>query len=477
MGDITGFLKVKRKEAGNRPVVERISDYSEIEQILNSEDRMLQASRCMDCGVPFCHWSCPVDNLIPEWNDLLHRGDWRGAYQRLARTNNFPEFTGRICPAPCEHGCVMNITGDTVTIRENEVAITERAFAEGFIRPEPPVRRSGRKVAVIGSGPAGLAAADLLNKAGHEVTVFERETRAGGLLRYGVPDFKLSKSVVDRRVRLMMAEGVIVKTNVNIGKDYSLADLSTQYDAVCIATGATYSRDLQIDGRELGGIHFALDYLTAQNKINSGEWSYPGMGINANGKRVLVIGGGDTGSDCVGTAIRQQAVSVTQIEIMPEPPVTRTINNPWPYYAKVLKTSTSHEEGCTRLWSVSALRFTGTEGTVTGAEIADVEWKETAEGMTMSAVPGSARVIEADMVLLALGFMHKAADSLPDELGMHYGNGKNIIINEDHSDLSGVFAAGDFVSGPTLIVRAIASGRRAAQGIDRFLTGGNELTE
>lgn len=477
MGDITGFLKVKRKEAGNRPVVERIWDYSEIEQILNSEDRMLQASRCMDCGVPFCHWSCPVDNLIPEWNDLLHRGDWRGAYQRLYRTNNFPEFTGRICPAPCEHGCVLNIMDETVTIRENEVAITERAFAEGFIRPEPPVRRSGKRVAVIGSGPAGLAAADLLNKAGHEVTVFEREARTGGLLRYGVPDFKLSKSVIDRRVRLMVAEGVILRTNVNIGKDYSLADLSTQYDAVCIATGATYSRDLQIDGRELKGIHFALDYLTAQNKINSGEWSYPGAGIFANGKRVLVIGGGDTGSDCVGTAIRQQAVSVTQIEIMPEPPARRTVNNPWPYNAKVLKTSTSHEEGCTRIWSVSALRFTGSEGHVTGAEIADVEWKEFAEGMTMVTVPGSARVIEADMVLLALGFAHKTADSLPDELGMHHDDGKNVIINEDHSNLHGVFAAGDAVSGPTLIVRAIASGRRAAQGIDRFLTGGNELTD
>jgi glutamate synthase (NADPH/NADH) small chain len=474
MGDITGFLKIKRKEAGNRPVAERIADYSEIEQILNSEDRMLQASRCMDCGVPFCHWGCPVDNLIPEWNDLLYRGDWKSAYRRLSMTNNFPEFTGRICPAPCEHGCVLNIMGEPVTIRENEVAITERAFTEGFIRPEPPARRTGRMVAVIGSGPAGLAAADLLNRAGHEVTVFERDARIGGLLRYGVPDFKLSKSVIDRRAKILKEEGIIFRTDVNVGKDYSINELREQFDAVCIATGATHPRDLRIEGRELNGIYFALDFLSAQNRINSGEQPANPFRINAKGKRVLVIGGGDTGSDCVGTAIRQQAASVTQVEIMPEPPTERSSYNPWPYYAKVLKTSTSHEEGCTRLWAISAIRFNGESGHVSGVEAVDVEWKQKEGHQTMSTIPGSSRIIEADMVLLALGFEHKTAASLLNDLGMHSDITDLSIGEEGSTGLNGVFAAGDAVSGPTLIVSAIASGRKAAHEIDRFL-GGKEV--
>ena len=290
MGDITGFLKIKKKEAGNRPVVERICDFSEVEQILNSEDRMLQAARCMDCGVPFCHWGCPVDNLIPEWNDLLFKGDWRGAYQRLSATNNFPEFTGRICPAPCEHACVLNIQHDPVTIRENEVAIVERAFSEGYIKPVPPPGRTGKKVAVIGSGPSGMAAADLLNKAGHEVTLFEKDARAGGLLRYGVPDFKLSKATIDRRLDIMMREGLTIRTNVNIGEDILMQDIVNQYDAVCIATGASQPRDLMVEGRDLNGIHFALDFLVSQNKINGGEASGTAGPVNARDKRVVVIG-------------------------------------------------------------------------------------------------------------------------------------------------------------------------------------------
>jgi len=485
MGDITGFLKIKRKEAGNRPVVERIADYSEIEQILNSEDRMLQASRCMDCGVAFCHWGCPVDNLIPEWNDLLYKGDWKGAYRRLSMTNNFPEFTGRICPAPCEHACVLNIMGEPVTIRENEVAITEKAFAEGFIRPEPPLRRTGRRVAVAGSGPAGMAAADLLNKAGHEVTVFERDARVGGLLRYGVPDFKLGKLVIDRRVKILTEEGIIFRTGVNIGKDISLDELRGQFDAVCIATGATRPRDLHIEGRELHGIHFALDFLSAQNRINSGEQHMTaggqadqGTGISAYGKKLLVIGGGDTGSDCVGTAIRQQAASVTQIEIMPEPPLRREAGNPWPYYAKVLKTSTSHEEGCARLWAVSAVRFSGEGGRVSAVEIMDVEWEQTDGRQSMRTVPGSTRIIETDMVLLALGYECDKADFLFTELGLHADRANDLSIGEegcirrgaDRQGLEGVFGAGDAVSGPSLIVRAIASGRKAAHEIDRYLS-------
>ena len=352
MGDITGFLKIKRKEAGNRPVHERVCDFSEVEQILNSEDRMLQASRCMDCGIPFCHWSCPVDNLIPEWNELLYKGDWKAAYERLAATNNFPEFTGRICPASCEHACVLNINQEPVTIRENEVAIVERAFSEGYIKPQPPLVRTGKKVAVIGSGPAGMAAADLLNKAGHTVTLYEKDEKPGGLLRFGIPDFKLSKATIDRRIGIMIAEGLIVRTGVTIGKDISAAEIMEENDAVCIAIGSGQPRDLKIEGRELNGIHFAMDFLAGQNRINAGDVPATGSRIIAEKKKVLVIGGGDTGSDCVGTSIRQRAASVTQIEILPRPPGVRTPDNPWPFYGKILKTSTSHEEGCSRMWNL-----------------------------------------------------------------------------------------------------------------------------
>jgi glutamate synthase (NADPH) small chain len=374
MADINGFLKIKKKEAGNRPINERIGDHSEVEQVLNSEDRMLQASRCMDCGIPYCHWGCPVDNLIPEWNDLLYKGDWKGAYLRLAATNNFPEFTGRICPAPCEHACVLNIGGEPVTIRENEVAIIERAFAEGYIKPEPPKFRTGKKVAVIGSGPAGMAAADLLNKTGHLVTLFEKDEKAGGLLRYGIPDFKLNKAVVDRRLNLMIKEGLIIKTGVTIGKDISGKELVDQFDAICITIGAGHPRDLVAEGRELNGIHFAMEFLPLQNRVNAGQIHASANPITAEGKKVLIIGGGDTGSDCVGTSIRQKAVSVTQIEILPKPPLTRAENNPWPYFGKILKTSTSHEEGCERYWSLATVRFLGNENRVTGVEVEDVLW-------------------------------------------------------------------------------------------------------
>ena len=324
MGDITGFLKIKRKEAGNRPLNERICDYSEVEQVLNSEDRMLQASRCMDCGIPYCHWSCPVDNLIPEWNDLLFKGGWKAAYERLISTNNFPEVTGRICPASCEHACVLNIDQEPVTIRENEVAIAEKAFSEGYVKPAPPAKRTGKTVAVIGSGPAGMAAADLLNKAGHSVTLFEKDDKAGGLLRYGIPDFKLSKAIIDRRIDLMKKEGLIVKTGITIGKDISAKEIAEQFDAVCVAIGSGQPRDLNIEGRTLKGIYFAVDFLSNQNRVNSGSFNFSDNLLNAEGKRVLVIGGGDTGSDCVGTSIRQKAASVTQIEILPKPPVFRT---------------------------------------------------------------------------------------------------------------------------------------------------------
>lgn len=470
MADINGFLKIKRKEAGNRPLNERICDHSEVEQVLNSEDRMLQASRCMDCGIPFCHWSCPVDNLIPEWNDLLYKGEWKAAYLRLAATNNFPEFTGRICPASCEHACVLNINQEPVTIRENEVAIVEKAFSEGYIKPEPPKIRTGKKVAVIGSGPAGMAAADLLNKTGHLVTLFEKNEKAGGLLRYGIPDFKLSKATIDRRLDLMIKEGLIIKTGINAGKDITVNELLEQFDAICISVGATHPRDLIAEGRELNGIHYAMDFLSNQNRVNAGQLPASSNHINAEGKKVLVIGGGDTGSDCVGTSIRQKAVSVTQIEIMPKPPLTRANNNPWPYYGKTLKTTTSHEEGCERYWSLSALKFIGNNNHVTGVEVEDVEWKIKDGRYSMEVVAGTIRKIDADLILLAMGFVHPVLDGLLSELELELDHRRNIKVDQNQlTSRQKVFAAGDSISGATLVVNAIASGRKTAKEIDRYL--------
>jgi glutamate synthase (NADPH/NADH) small chain len=470
MGDITGFLKIKRKEAGNRPVHERICDFSEVEQILNSEDRMLQASRCMDCGIPFCHWSCPVDNLIPEWNDLLYRGEWKAAYDRLIATNNFPEFTGRICPASCEHACVLNIGQEPVTIRENEVAIAEKAFTEGYIKPKPPRVRSGKKVAVVGSGPAGLACADLLNKSGHHVTIFEKDSKAGGLLRYGIPDFKLSKATIDRRLDMLIREGIALETGIQVGREKSGSQLLSEYDAICIAIGSGHPRRLNVQGCEFKGIHLAMDFLTAQNKINAGELAYSANPINAEGKNVLVIGGGDTGSDCVGTAIRQKAKSVTQIEILPKAPETRSADNPWPYYSKTLKTSTSQEEGCERYWNLNTLRFVGDGAITKGAEVEEVSWEKTDGTFKMTPVPGTKRIIETDLVLLALGFEHPVLEGLITELGIELDKRKNIKASGTMTtSVSKVFAAGDSVCGASLVVNAIASGRRAAKEIDRFL--------
>ena len=473
MGDPKGFLKIKKKPAGNRPIHERTDDYSEVEQVLNSEDRQLQASRCMDCGIPYCHWGCPVDNLIPEWNDLLYRGDWKGASERLHHTNNFPEFTGRICPAPCEHSCVLNIDGDPVTIRENEAAIVEKAFAEGYIKPNPPKVRTGKKVAVIGSGPAGMAAADQLNKAGHTVTLIEKDRKVGGLLRYGIPDFKLNKHTIDRRLKIMMAEGVEIKTETEIGKDISGLELMEKYDALCLAIGAMHPRDLNIEGRELDGIHFAMDYLTQQNKVNDGAYVAYDNRITAENRHALVIGGGDTGSDCVGTAIRQGAKSVTQIEILPKPPEQRNGDNPWPYFAKTLKTSTSHEEGCERRWSLSTLRFVGMQQRVTHAELEEVKWERLNGSHEMKAVPGTIEQIDADLILLAMGFVHPVHEGLLAELDISLNSRKNIDVNLSMAtNIDKVYAAGDAASGASLVVNAIASGRRAAKKIDEFLNNG-----
>ena len=470
MADINGFLKIKKKDAGNRPINDRIRDFSEVEQTLNSEDRMLQASRCMDCGIPFCHWGCPVDNLIPEWNELLYKGDWKGAYSRLYSTNNFPEFTGRICPAPCEHACVLNINLEPVTIRENEAAIAEKAFSEGYVKPVIPKVRTGMKVAVIGSGPAGMAAADQLNQAGHFVTLFEKDDKAGGLLRYGIPDFKLSKTVIDRRLNIMIQEGLVIKTGVTIGKDISAKELTEQFDAICIAIGAGHPRDLIVEGRELSGIHHAMEFLTLQNRVNSGNLHTTDNPITAEGKKVIVIGGGDTGSDCVGTSTRQKPERVMQVEILPKPPITRAEDNPWPYYGKILKTSTSHEEGCERYWGISTLRFLGENNHVKGVEVEDVSWKNDSGRYTMEPVEGTRRVIEADLVLLAMGFIHPVIEGLLSELELDLNLRKNIKVNEQNlTSRQKIFAAGDSVSGASLVVNAIASGRKVARDIDKFL--------
>lgn len=472
MADPRGFIKIPRKLAGNRPVSERISDFGEVEQTLNSEDRKLQASRCMDCGIPFCHWGCPVDNLIPEWNDMLYRGEWKKAIDLLHSTNNFPEFTGRICPAPCEHSCVLNIDEEPVTIRENEAAIVEHAFAEGYIKPEPPKVRTGKKVAVIGSGPAGMACADLLNKAGHTVTLFEKDDAVGGLLRYGIPDFKLNKIFVDRRVNLMIDEGLIVRTNTEVGKDITGEEIMKEFDAVCLAVGAMLPRDLPVEGRELDGIHYAMEFLKQQNKVNRGlEVPYDSQ-ISAKGRDVVVIGGGDTGSDCVGTSIRQGAKSVLQIEILPKPPVKRDDDNPWPYYAYTLKSSSSHEEGCERRWSLATSRFIGKQQRVTSIEVNSVEWiKNGFSRPEMKIIEGSTQEIKADLVLLAMGFVQPVHEGLLNELGVEYTDRKNVKISAQYrTNKDKVFAAGDSVLGASLVVRAIHSGRQAAKNIHEFLS-------
>ncbi|MDR3062129.1 MAG: glutamate synthase subunit beta, partial [Dysgonamonadaceae bacterium] len=353
------FLTINRKEAGYRPILERIADFGEVEQTLNQEDRMLQASRCMDCGIPFCHWACPLGNLMPEWQDALSKGKRKEAYDILTKTNNFPEFTGRICPALCEKSCVLMLSEQQpVTIRENEAAIAEYAFQEGYIKPLPPKVRTGKKVAIIGSGPAGLAAADILNKKGHTVTVFEKEEEPGGLLRFGIPDFKLNKGIIDRRLHILKEEGIVFQCGVEAGKDIEVEKLISGFDAVCLAVGAGEARDLKVEGRSLKGIHLALEFLQQQNRVIAGKQIPTTELISAKDKHVLVIGGGDTGSDCVGTSIRQKAVKVTQIEILPQPPVDCNPETPWPAYPNVLKTSSSHQEGCTRAWNLSTKRFT-----------------------------------------------------------------------------------------------------------------------
>lgn len=472
MGNPKAFLTIGRKEAGYRPISDRIRDYGEVEQTLNVEDRRLQASRCMECGVPFCHWSCPLGNKQPEWQDRLYKNDIKGAYALLNMTDDFPEFTGRVCPALCEKGCVLNKTHEPVTIRENEAAIVERAFEEGYVVPKVPKSRSGKRVAVIGSGPSGLACANQLNHMGHTVTLFEKDEAIGGLLRFGIPDFKLNKSVIDRRLKIMEAEGVEFRTGVNVGVDVSADDILKEYDAVCVTIGSGVPRDLKVEGRELKGVHFALELLQQQNRVVAGADIPSADRISAKGKHVLVIGGGDTGSDCVGTSIRQGALSVTQIEIMPKPPVGENPATPWPYWPVVLKTSSSHQEGCERKWLLDTRRINAdANGHVKSVDVEEVEWVKDAETGKMNLVhTGKTETIKAELVLLAMGFTNPVQEGLLAQLGVEKDARKNVKVGADHStSCAKVFAAGDASTGASLVVRCIASGREAARGINQFL--------
>ncbi len=471
MGNPRGFLEVPRKDSGNRPINERIDDYGEVEQTLNEADRVLQASRCMDCGIPFCHWACPVGSKIPEWQDAVYKGEWKLASDILHSTNSFPEFTGRICPNPCEKSCVLAIHKEAVTIRENECSVVEKAFAEGYVQPRVPKVRTGKKVAVIGGGPAGLSAADLLNQMGHKVTVFEKDEAVGGLLRFGIPDFKLNKKIIDRRIEIFEQEGIEFKYNTYVGFDVKGEQILKDFDAVVLAIGAMKPRDLPVEGRELKGVHFAMEFLTQQNRVNRGNKLNGIERIDAKGKNVLVIGGGDTGSDCVGTSNRQKAKSVTQIEILPKPPEDRAAGNPWPYWPTVLKTSTSHEEGCERMWSVSTKRFIGSGGKLKQVELVEVEWTKDDNGAwKMNEKAGSEKVIDIDLVFLSMGFVHCMHEGLVEELGVDLDQRGNLKVAANYqTSIDKVFAAGDAHNGASLVVTAIQKGREAADNVNKFL--------
>jgi len=471
MGNPKGFIEIERKVGGYRPINERIFDYGEVEQTLNENDRKDQASRCMDCGIPFCHSSCPVESNIPEWQDAVYRGKWGEAYDLLSATNSFPEFTGRICPAPCEKSCVLAIHDEAVTIRENECSIVEKAFDMGHVAEQIPTKRTGKKIAVIGSGPAGLSAADLLNQAGHTVTVFEQDDKVGGLLRYGIPDFKLNKTVIDRRINLFVKEGITFKVNTKVGVDLPADKLMKDFDAVCLACGAMDPRDLPAEGRELKGIYFAMDFLRQQNKVVSGENVDETIRVSAKDLKVLVIGGGDTGSDCVGTSIRQKAAFVTQIEILPKPSKKRGEDNPWPYWPNTLRTSSSHLEGCERRWSLVTKRFIGENGHLKGVEVAQVEWVRDNGRMIMKEIPGTEELIEADLVLLSMGFLSPVHAGLLDSLGVEYDPRGNVKSLDNSTNLDKIFVAGDVTRGASLVVWAIRSGRDAAKRIHKYIMG------
>ncbi|MGB8651679.1 MAG: glutamate synthase subunit beta [Mycobacteriales bacterium] len=474
MADPQGFLKIDRQGPTRRPVDVRIRDWKEVYEDFPAEATKDQAARCMDCGIPFCHNGCPLGNLIPEWNDLVYKDDWREAIERLHATNNFPEFTGRLCPAPCEAACVLGINADAVTIKQVEVEIVDRAFEQGWVAPQPALEKTGRRVAVVGSGPAGLAAAQQLTRAGHDVVVYERADRIGGLLRYGIPEFKMEKAVLDRRLEQMRAEGTVFRTGVDVGVDVGVEVLKSDFDAVVLAGGSTLGRDLPVPGRDLDGIHLAMDYLVPANRVQEGDLeTWP---ITAEGKHVVIIGGGDTGADCLGTAHRQGAASVTQLEIMPEPPRTRADSTPWPTWPLMYRTSSAHEEGGERVFSVNTQRFVGgsgeREGKVDALELVEVELKDG----RFEPVPGSERTLPAQLVLLAMGFTGPQVSGLLEELGVEIDGRGNVVRDGGWATtVPGVFVAGDMGRGQSLIVWAIAEGRSAAAAVDAYLGGSTTL--
>ena len=477
MGKITGFLEIKRKKPPARPVAERLRDWREYYLPYPVEDLTKQAARCMDCGIPFCHQGCPLGNIIPDWNDLVYKNQWREALDRLHATNNFPEWTGRLCPAPCEGACVLGINDDPVTIKGVELAIVERAFDEGWIAAEPPAARTGRRVAVVGSGPAGLAAAEQLNRAGHLVTVFERADRIGGLLRYGIPEFKMEKRFLDRRLRVMEKAGVVFRTRAHVGVDVAVGNLRREFDAIVLAGGACWPRDLPVPGRELRGVHFAMEYLTLQNRRCEGDTVPDAKFITAQGKRVVIIGGGDTGADCLGTVHRQGARSVHQFELLARPPDQRAADNPWPQWPNIFRVSGAHEEGGERVYAVSTQRFVGdAEGRVRALEAVKVDMVREGGRLEFRPIPGSEFTLEVELVLLAMGFLGPERPGLLTDLGVTLTERGNVERDANWmTSVPGVFACGDMQRGQSLIVWAIAEGRSAARGVDLYLMGKSEL--
>jgi glutamate synthase (NADPH/NADH) small chain len=479
MGKITGFMEWERRDRPYEPVGERIRVFKEFVRSLPDEEMSRQGGRCMDCGIPFCQTGCPVNNIIPDWNDLVYRNRWREALDVLHSTNNFPEFTGRICPAPCEAACTLNINNDPVTIKSIEQAIVDRGWAEGWIGPQLAHRKTGRKVAVVGSGPAGLACAQQLARAGHDVTLFEKSDRIGGLLRYGIPDFKMEKHLIDRRMEQMNAEGVTFRPGVNVGVTMPVSELLAQFDAVVLSGGSEKPRDLPVPGRELAGIHFAMEFLPLQNKVNAGD-AVPGQ-ILATGKHVVVIGGGDTGSDCIGTSIRQGAASVVNFELMPQPPEQENKPLTWPYWPLKLRTSSSHEEGAERDFAVATKHFSGKDGKVESLTACHVEWVKDGKGaMAMKEVPGTEFTIPAQLVLLAMGYVHPVHEGLVNALGVAKDPRGNVLATTDGpgcyaTSVPRVFAAGDMRRGQSLVVWAIREGRQCAREVDAFLMGSSDL--